>query len=141
MANNKKTPKKNNSNKSPKEMPSLVNTEEEYGPKVSPDDNASKVQDANRIAPTQSPPAEIAEVTAEFAAGTWERDKRVSALYNTHHSRNAWMHIVGKGWVRLATTNESSCEAMNILAAHAKLKNTRIDYYVEGGKVTQMYIW
>ena len=145
MTKTKETPEKDNEKKSPEEiLPSETQSREEHGPKISPGDESSSVmaEDGNGIAePKELPPAEAAKIAGEFTAGSWQRKKRVSALYNTHHPTNAWMHIKGTGWVQLTEANESSCEAMNIFAAHAKVKNARIDYHEEGGKVTQMYIW
>lgn len=141
MANKKETPKMNDKKKSPDELvPSEVKAAEEHGPKVSVGNGSSVAREGDLKKPTETPPA-VAAGGGEFTVGTWERDKRVNALYNTHHSRNAWMGIAGKGWVQQATTYESSCEAMNILAEHAKLNNSRIDYHVNGRKVTQMYVW
>ncbi len=90
-------------------------------------------------APTQTPPAEVA--SGAFGAAVWHNDKRVNALYNTYHPRNSWMSIVGTGWVRLSTASDSATEAMTVLAAHARVKNARVDYAVDGGQVTEIYVW
>lgn len=143
MSAKKKISKTNNKEEAPSLVPTEIETMEENGPKVSLDGgeglNAEGTIGAKK--PTELPPPELAGVTAGFTAGTWERDKRVTALYNTHHTRNAWMNVPSIGWVRQATTHDSSCEAMNILAEHAKIKNSRIDFHLDGGKVTQMYVW
>ncbi|TAE40618.1 MAG: hypothetical protein EAZ70_03655 [Runella slithyformis] len=90
-------------------------------------------------APSLTPPS-TSEATA-FGAGVWNNDKRVNGLYSTHDARNAWMSIVGVGWVKLATSNDSANEAMTILASHARVKNSQINYSVDAGLVNEMYVW
>jgi hypothetical protein len=51
------------------------------------------------------------------------------------------MSIAGTGWVRLANSSDSACEAMTILAAHARAKSCRIDYAVDAGLTTEIYVW
>lgn len=91
-------------------------------------------------APTLTPPAESAQ-TGAVGAAVWNTDKRVNGLYATFNGRNSWMSIAGTGWVRLATGSDSACEAMTILASTARAKNFRIDYAVDAGVTTEMYIW
>ena len=93
-------------------------------------------------APTLTPPARATEdgVTAAGAAVS-QTDKRVTALYTTHHARNAWMHVPGLGWKRLSTTNDSSHEAMNLLASHCREKACRVDFVEDNGLVSEMYVW
>jgi len=92
------------------------------------------------LAPSKQPPQEAIEGGA-FGAAVWATDKRVNGLYNTYHARNSWMSIAGTGWVKLGTATDSACEAMTVCAAHARVKQCRVDYAVDGGIVTEMYIW
>jgi hypothetical protein len=92
------------------------------------------------FAPSKQPPQEAIESGA-FGAAVWATDKRVNGLYSTLHARNSWMSIAGTGWVKLGTATDSACEAMTICASHARVKSCRIDYAVDGGIVTEMYIW
>lgn len=91
-------------------------------------------------APTLMPPASAGQ-NEGIGAAVWNTDKRVNGLYTTHHARNSWMSIAGVGWVRLATSHDSACEAMTILASTARAKNFRIDYAVDASLTTEMYIW
>ena len=91
-------------------------------------------------APKLSPPAAAEAVTA-FGAAVWQTDKRVNALYNTHHARNSWMSIAGLGWKKLATGSDSTCEAMTLLASHCREKSCRIDFSEENGLVKEIYVW
>jgi hypothetical protein len=93
-------------------------------------------------APKQTPPAvSAAQTDGGIQAAVWQNDKRVSGLYNTYHARNAWMHITGLGWKRVSNTNDSSQEAMNMLASHCREKACRIDFSEEGGIVKEIYVW
>ena len=94
-------------------------------------------------APKLTPPAAaITESGQEgITAAVWQNDKRVSGLYTTFHARNSWMHIVGLGWKRVSNTNDSSQEAMNLLASHCREKNCRIDFAEENGIVKEIYVW
>ena len=91
-------------------------------------------------APQFNPP-ETKEGVSAFEAAVWNTDKRVNALYTTLHSRNSWMSIAGIGWKKLATNNDSVCEAMTQLAAHCREKNCRIDFSEENGLVNEIYVW
>lgn len=95
-------------------------------------------------APKLTPPAAAAATASGqegVTAAVWQNDKRVTGLYNTFHARNAWMHIAGLGWKRVSTTNDSSHEAMNLLASHCREKACRIDYAEENGIVNEIYVW
>ncbi|MFZ1524021.1 MAG: hypothetical protein WAT22_04330 [Saprospiraceae bacterium] len=51
------------------------------------------------------------------------------------------MNIVGTGWVKLANNIDSATEALNVLATSAKVKNSPINYLLDGGMATQIYVW
>ncbi len=101
---------------------------------------AASSTDHGDAAPTLTPPAQEGQDDA-FGAAVWNQDKRVNGLYATSGGRNSWMSIAGTGWVRLANANDSACEAMTILAGAARAKNTRIDYAIDGGLTTEVYVW
>ena len=90
-------------------------------------------------APTQTPPN--TSTASAFTAGVWNNDKRVNGLYSTADARNSWMSVVGVGWVKLATSNDSANEAMTILASHARVKNSQINYSIDASLVNEMYVW
>ena len=128
-----KSPQKNG----PVEGSSLVESKVGDAPTIKIEDAISANMADN--APSLTPP-KSSEVTS-FGAGVWNNDKRVNGLYSTHDARNAWMSIVGVGWVKLATSNDSTNEAMTILASHARVKNSQINYSVDAGLVNEMYVW
>ena len=92
--------------------------------------------------PTLVPPYSATRESAEegFGAGIWNNDKKVSTLYSTNFARNSWMYIVGTGWVGLDRNIDTANAALTILAASAKIKNSPINYYLDG-EVTQIYVW
>ena len=108
--------------------------------KVSDSAASSSSASDDSKAPTLTPPSQASGDNA-FGAAVWATDKRVNALYNTQDARNSWMSIAGTGWVKLTTVSDSACEAMTVLAAHARLKSCRIDYAVDAGLTTEIYVW
>ena len=101
---------------------------------------ALKGMETEAAAPTITP-EQKAEGFAAVGAAVWNNDKRVNALYTTMHPHNAWMGIVGLGWKKLSVTNDSSCEAMNLLSSHCREKACRIDFAEENGTVKEIYVW
>jgi len=92
--------------------------------------------------PTLNPPYSATRESAEegFGAGVWNDDKKVSTLYSANETRNSWMYIVGTGWVKLDSKIDTANAALTILATSAKIKNSPINYYLDG-EVTQIYVW
>ncbi len=91
-------------------------------------------------APTLTPPTSASQNDA-IGAAVWNTDKRVNGLYTTFNARNSWMSINGTGWVKLTTNTDAACEAMTILASAARAKNSRIDYAIDAGVTTEIYVW
>ncbi len=109
-------------------------------PTVQISESRKAAADDNTAAPPLTPPA-VTNQSGAVGAAVWNTDKRVNGLYTTFNARNSWMSINGVGWVRLATNSDSACEAMTILASAARDKNLRIDYAVDAGLTTEIYIW
>ena len=76
------------------------------------------------------------------AAGVWQTNKRVNALWGTNEPRNTWVMIAGVGWKRLATSTDSSALALTVLASLGKLTQARVDYREESdGFIHELYVW
>jgi hypothetical protein len=76
------------------------------------------------------------------AAGVWQTNKRVNALWGTNEPRNTWVMIAGVGWKRLAASTDSSALALTALASLGKLTQARVDYREESdGFIHEMYVW
>jgi hypothetical protein len=76
------------------------------------------------------------------AAGVWQSNKRVNALWATTESHNSWVLIAGVGWKKLSASTDSSALALTTLAAHGKLTQTRVDYREEAdGCIHELYVW
>jgi hypothetical protein len=110
-------------------------------PDIQVPEGGTSTASSEGAAPTLTPPSQSSAGNTAFGAAVWATDKRVNGLYNTQDARNSWMSIAGTGWVKLATASDSACEAMTVLAAHARLKNCRIDYAVDANLTTEIYVW
>jgi hypothetical protein len=96
----------------------------------------------NEAVPTLDPPSTSSGSTEDsFGAGVWNNDKRINGLFSTNETRNSWMSIVGTGWVKLANNIDSANEGLTILSSAAKVKNSPVNYLLDGGQVTQIYVW
>ena len=96
--------------------------------------NSSSIVSGNEAVPILDPPAASGAMEDSFGAGVWNNDKRVNALFSTNDARNSC-------WVKLANTIDSANEALTVLATTAKVKNSPINYLLDGGQVTQIYVW
>jgi hypothetical protein len=76
------------------------------------------------------------------AAGVWQANKRVNALWGTNEPRNSWVLIAGVGWKKLGSSSDSSALALTVLASHGKLTQARVDYREESdGYIHELYVW
>jgi hypothetical protein len=104
--------------------------------------DSSSVVGGSEAVPIFDPPSAISGETEDsFGAGVWNNNKRVNALFSANETRNSWMGIAGTGWVKLANDTDSANEALTVLAAAAKVKSSPVNYLLDGGKVTQIYVW
>lgn len=105
--------------------------------------NSSFSASGNEAVPQLDPPFSSSGNAAEegFGAGVWNNDKRTNALFSANETRNSWMSVVGVGWVKLASNIDSANEALTIFSTAAKVKNSPINYLLDGGQVIQIYVW
>lgn len=131
--------------KSPVKTPPVAQTEAEEANvpslEVENTEFLSSSGDSDAV-PTLDPPSALSESTEEgFSAGVWNNNKKVNAVFCTNQTRNSWMSVVGTGWVKLANNIDSANEALTVVATAAKVKNSPINYLLDGGHVTQIYVW
>jgi hypothetical protein len=104
-------------------------------------DSSSTVGGSEAV-PTLDPPSAISGASEDsFGAGAWNNNKRVTGLFSANETRNSWMSVPGTGWVKLANNIDSASEALTVFASAAKVKNSPVNYLLDGGKVTQIYVW
>lgn len=104
--------------------------------------DSSSVVGGNETVPIFDPPSATSGETEDgFGAGVWHNDKRVNGLFSPNEIRNSWMSVVGTGWVKLANNIDSANEALTVFATAAKVKNSPVNYLLDGGLVTQIYVW
>jgi hypothetical protein len=101
----------------------------------------SSVSGGEAVPILDPPSASFGTSDDSFGAGVWNNDKRVNALFSANETRNSWMSVPGTGWVKIANNNDSANEALTVLATAAKVKNSPVNYLLDGGQVTQIYVW
>ena len=88
----------------------------------------------------RAPPPSVAAVGA--VTGTWQVDRRISALWTNPSPRNAWLHVVGLGWRKVSPATDSSVIAMTAIGSLARQTNARVDFVEESdGTISQLTIW
>ena len=92
--------------------------------------------------PGMEPPGSVGARASATAVGAVQTDKRVSALWCNRSTRNAFVHVTGIGWKKLSPANDSSWNAMVLLATQARQTGCRIDYRDEAdGLVHEIFLW
>ncbi len=71
----------------------------------------------------------------------WHNNKRFTALWCMTQNRNAWAGVSGMGWKRLSNKSDAGIVALNMLAAHAREKNARINFREDKGMIREIYVW
>jgi hypothetical protein len=70
----------------------------------------------------------------------WLNGKKVSALWANHESSNSWAWIDG-AWRKFDDDHDDACTNFTILGASAKQTNSNVNVFVDGDRVTEMYVW
>ena len=110
-----------------------------WDPDVPRDLTTREIRKASIKAPAGSKP--VVEVAAD-ERGTWQRDKRILALWSSDNDRNSWAWVDGVGWKKLAYTSTTTTLALTALASAAKQNGSRVDYREEAdGTIHEMYVW
>lgn len=74
--------------------------------------------------------------------GAWLNNKRVNGLWSINQNRNSWAGIQGIGWKKLSNKSDSAIVALTMLAAHAREKNSVVNYRDESdGMIHEIYVW
>lgn len=95
---------------------------------------------ADESAPMLRPAA--LEGAASGGITAWQNNKRITGLWAINQSRNSWVHVDGIGWKKLANNSDSAIVALTVLGAHAREKNSPVNYREEAdGMVREMYVW
>jgi hypothetical protein len=103
--------------------------------------SANAAGDLEASAPQATPPASVAAGSSDQGITAMQYNKRVTALWTINEVRNCWAHVDGVGWRRLANNSDSGVVALNMLMAHARQMNARVDYDDGTGMITQAYVW
>ncbi len=73
---------------------------------------------------------------------TWLNDKRITGLWSLNQNRNSWVYVNGIGWKKLANNSDSAIVALSMLSAHAREKDSAVNYREESdGMIREIYVW
>lgn len=76
----------------------------------------------------------------EISLKSWARDTRVRGLWTNRSDRNAYVHLSGQGWRKIADTNVAVQHAMLAELVTAKASNRRVDALIENNRIRQVYV-
>ena len=86
--------------------------------------------------------AALAPSPAVAAAGTWQTGVTVDALWSINQVRNAYMRVVGVGWVKIYNGTDGAFTALVTLASQARQTGRPISYRQEAdGMAHEIYLW
>lgn len=93
-------------------------------------------------APAAPSMAAVAPAPAVSAAGTWQTGVTVDALWSINQVRNAYMRVVGVGWVKIYNGSDGAFTALTTLASQARQTGRPISYRQEAdGMAHEIYLW
>jgi hypothetical protein len=103
----------------------------------SADSDSSALAGAGDAAPSiKAPDGVTAGITA------WQNNKRINGLWSINQNRNSHVSISGIGWKKLVNNSDSAIVALTMLSAHAREKDSPVNYREEGdGMIYEMYVW
>jgi glycine cleavage system protein P-like pyridoxal-binding family len=93
-----------------------------------------------QMEPSLLPP----QVDKDQAEGitAWQNGQKITALWSNNANRNSWVYVANIGWKKLADNSDSAVVALNVLAAHAQLKGTVVNYREDADtKIHEIYVW
>jgi hypothetical protein len=104
-------------------------------------DGGAAVEAGGGTATMAGPDTTVAPVE-EVGAGTWQANKRITAMWGSAESRDTWVFVAGTGWRKLSTHSLSASVALTTLAAHGQLTRCRVDYREQAdGTISELYVW
>ena len=95
--------------------------------------------------PTLLPPKAGAATTTGASGGvtgTWSNGMTVNGMWGVNETRNAYMSVVGVGWLKIFNGTDAAFTALTTLASQARQTGSAINYRVEAdGMVHEIYLW
>lgn len=70
----------------------------------------------------------------------WVKQAKVNGLWSNSSSKNAWVHLSGVGWRKLATTSSTVQHTMLAQMAAAKAANRNVNVLEENKKIRELYV-
>lgn len=90
--------------------------------------------------PTMQPPGALQAAGTAIGAG-WLSGKKVTALWANLSLRNAWAHLDGVGWKKLADANDNATASLTMLASAARQAGTVNALEGADAKLSEIYLW
>ena len=130
-----------NSNKQGVSTPQNLGEAETSSAPVEKTNEAQFGSDASAI-PVENPPSDSFGSTEDgLGAAVWYDNKKITGLWTKNETRNSWAAVSGLGWKKLNSSNDTSCTALTILAAHARSFNKNVKLQLEDDQIKEIYVW
>ncbi|NYT01871.1 MAG: hypothetical protein GKC10_03835 [Methanosarcinales archaeon] len=71
----------------------------------------------------------------------WQNGKKIIGLWAINENRNAWVYVQGLGWRKLADNFDSVVINLMTMSAHAKGKESSVNFREDGNMIKEMYVW
>lgn len=116
---------------------------EQPRPELIPDEllQAESVKASTNM-PTMEPPEAGIFANAGENANAWFDSKKINSIWVSNNNKNAYVHVVGIGWIKLNDANANSLLAMYMIAASARQGNNNVNYRKENdNKIHEIYSW
>jgi hypothetical protein len=79
---------------------------------------------------------------AQTGVTAWVSSMTFNALFSINQSRNSWVGVAGVGWKKLSDASDSASIALSMLSAHAREKQSPVNYREEAdAKIHEVYVW
>ena len=76
----------------------------------------------------------------QIALRMWNNDARINGLWSNTVDRNAWVHVAGSGWRKLAPESQPTQHAMMLEALAAKGANRPVNLLEDQQVVRELYV-
>ncbi|NNE76046.1 MAG: hypothetical protein HKN31_03135 [Pricia sp.] len=92
--------------------------------------------------PTLEPPEAGIFAQGDMTAQAWFNSKKITGIWIANDNKNAYVYVVGVGWLKLNDANADSILAMYMISASARQGGNPVNYRKESdNKVHEIYCW
>ncbi len=126
------------------EKVSLFNSSEMSVPSINPPtEKSSEEIDGSDVSLRDSDSVPVPFIEEESASTEgFNRNKRINGLWSINENKNAFAHVSGVGWRKIANNSDSGIVALNMLTSHARAENSAVDYSEDkDSMIYEIYVW